>query len=189
MTKEDMERAEGILAEELKVEAFDVLENEVPEEFAFLPESIETKILEKSSSVNIGAETEKFNFQIKIKSATVAFKLKDVEDFAFLSLLSQTPIGKQIDRQSLKVEYSPETLNLELGKLIAQLNISAKIYPEIDLNSLKKGLSGKSSSEAEVLMENLPEISGSEIKLFPFWQRIIPKNLDKIKVELILEKR
>ena len=184
VTKEDLERAESILIERAKTDSEAALRSEIPDEYVFSDKAVETKILEKFSSVGAGTEAEKFNFQIKMKSTTISFKSKDVEDFATLFILSQVPQGKKLYQESLKTKYLPETVNLESGKLILSINLSAKIYPEIDLDSLKKALVAKSLIEAKILLGNQPGIVRSEIRPFPFWLGSIPDNLEKIKIEL-----
>ena len=184
VTKEDLEKAENILLEKAKIEAEAALKNKIPEGFTFSDKAVETKILEKSSSVEAGTESEKFNFQVKAKSTTISFKTKDIEDFALLFIAPQVPEGKKFYRESLRIEYLSETLNLESERAILSLKISGKIYPEVDLNSLRKALTAKSLTEAGALLENQTEITHYEIKLSPPWLKRIPDKLEKIKIEL-----
>ncbi len=187
VTKEDLEKAENILLEKAKTEAEAALKNKIPEEFTFLDKVIETKILEKFSSAGTGTESEKFSFQVKAKSTTISFKSKDIEDFALLFIVPQIPEGKELYRESLRIEYLSETLNLESERAILFLKISGKIYPEVDLNSLRKALAVKSLTEAGALLENQTEITHYEIKLSPPWLKRIPDKLEKIKIELRID--
>lgn len=187
VTKEDLEKAENILIEKVKAELETALKNEIPDGFVFLSKALETKILEKSSSVDVGAEAEKFNFQVKAKSTNISFRSKDIEDFAVLSILAQISSDKELYRQSVKINYLLETVNLELGSLTLSLNGSAKIYPKIDFDSLKKALVGKSLAETNILLDNQPGIARSEIQVFPFWLRSISNNLEKIRIEIRID--
>ncbi len=184
VTKEDVERAENILMEKAKAESEAALRNKIPEGFVFSDKIIETKILEKSSSVGAGSESEKFNFQVKTKSATISFKEKDIEDFALLSLGPQVPEGKELYRESLEMEYSPETFSLDTERVIVQLLVSGKIYPQIDLDSLRKALAGKSLTEAGILLENQSEIARYEVQFSLPWLKNVPNKLEKTKIEL-----
>lgn len=187
VTKDDLARAEDTLTEKAKTESVTALKSKVPEGYVFSEKIIETKILEKSSSVAAGIGTEKFSFQVKTKSATVSFKEKDIEDFALMSLNSQVPEGKKLYSESLKTEYTPETFSLDTGKVIVQLLVSGKIYPEIDSDSLKKALARKPISEANILLENQPEITRYEIRFSLPWLKNIPNKLEKINIELKVE--
>jgi len=184
VTKDDLARAEDALIEKAKTESVASLKNKIPEGYVFSEKIIETKILEKSSSVAVGTGAEKFSFQVKIKSTTISFKEKDINDFALMSLNSQVPEGEKLYQESLKAEYSPETFSLDTGKVIVQLLVSGKIYPEIDSDSLKKSLARKPISEANILLENQPEITRYEIRFSLPWLKNIPNKLEKIKIEL-----
>ena len=183
--KEDLENAEKILTEKAKIESEKDLEDKIPTEFLFLKENFETKILEKFSLAQVGIETEKFNFQVKANCTTISFLKADINNFAAEYILSQIPKDKKFFAQSLKIEYSPEkSFSSESGKTILSLNFSAKIYSEIDLNSLKKGLAGKSLAETKTFLENQPDILRTEVRISPFWIRNVPKGLEKIEIEI-----
>jgi len=183
VTKEDLQNAENILTEKAKEKAKESLKNLIPAGFVFLEEATETKILDKFSFTREGAETEKFNFQVKAKAKTIGFKKEDIENFAKEFILSQIPQDKSLYRESLKIEYLPETVNFESEKFSLSLKGEAKIYPEIDLKSLKNLLAGKSLSETKIFLENQPQIIRAEIHSFPFWVKSIPKNINKIEIK------
>lgn len=181
--KEDLEMAENILTEKAKVGLKEALKSKIPAEFVFLEPALEIKILDKFSLAKAGDETEKFNFQVKAKSAIISFKKEDVENFSEKFILSQIPKGKSLYRESLKIEYLPEAVNFETGKLSLSLNFSAKIYPEIDELTFRKGFMGKSLAEVKIFLESQPEISQTEIRVFPFWVKSIPKDIEKIEIK------
>ena len=182
VTKEDLEKAENVLTEKLRGELKEILKSEIPAEFVFLTDASEIKILDKSSLAREGMEIEKFNFQLQAKMSTISFEREDIEKFAEQFILPQISKGKSIFRESLKIEYLPEIINFELGKIIISLNLSVKIYPEIDLQSLKRTLIGKSLAETKIFFENQPQIIKTEIHLFPFWLKSIPKDIEKIEI-------
>jgi hypothetical protein len=135
----------------------------------------------------MGAATEKFNFQIKVKGAAMSFKASDIENLAISSILSQIPEGKEFYQESLKIDYQPGPFNSESGKMSLSLLLSAKIYSEINLDSFKKAMAGKSLNEAKILLENQPEVRQFKIRVFPFWIRNIPGSLEKIKIEIKID--
>lgn len=184
VTKDDLEKAEKALTEKAKTESAAALKDEIPEGFMFSDKIMEVKILEKSSSVQAGAEVEKFSYQLKAKASTISFKVKDVEDFALMFLSSLVPEGKKLSQESLKTEYLPETFSLDTGKIVVSLSVSGKIYPDIDMDSLKKALAGKPLSEANILLEDQPEIDRYETRFSLPWLGSIPSELEKISIEL-----
>ena len=181
--KEDLERAENILIEKAKGELKEILKKEIPSDFVFLADASEIKILDKFSLARPGEEIEKFNFQLRAKMSTISFKKEDSEKLVDELILSQIEKGKSIFKESLKMEYLPEIINFELGKINISLNFSVKIYPEIDSQSLKRALIGKSLAETKIFLENQPQIIRTEIHLFPFWLKNIPKDVEKIEID------
>ena len=184
--KEDLENAEKILIEKAKIESEKALEAKIPTEFLFLKEIFETKILEKFSLAQIGTETEKFNFQVRANCTTISFLRQDINNFAKEYISSQIHEDKKLfdEKDGLKIEYSPEKLfSFESGKTTLSLNFSAKIYSEIDLDSLKKGLAGKSLAETKTFLENQPDILRTEVRFSPFWIRNVPKDIKKIEIQ------
>lgn len=184
VTQKDLDKAKSALSEKAKEESRVSLKNKMPVDFDFLDGATETEILETFSLARAGTELEKFSYQVKAKSATLAFKKEDLDNFAGEFILSEIPSGKLVHRESLKINYFLETFNLGAAKIILSLNLEAKIYSDIDEISLKKGLQGKSSAETKIFLENLPQISRAQIKLWPFWVRSVPENIEKIEIKL-----
>lgn len=181
--KEDLEKAEKVLTEKAGGELRGILKSEIPADFVFLVDASDIKILEKFSSAKEGMELEKFNFQVQAKISNISFKKEEVEKFIEQFILSQIPQGELIFKESLEIEYLPEIIDFDLGKITTSLNFSVKIYPEIDLRSLKSALIGKSLTETEIFLKNHPKIIRTKIHLSPFWLRSIPKNIEKIEID------
>ena len=187
VTQEDLEQAEEILVKKITEVCLASLKNKIPAEFDFLEKASKTEIVETFSLARPGAELEKFSYQVKSKSQALVFKTSDIENFALEFILPQIPQQKRIDRESLKVNYSPVSSDLESGKITLSLDIEAKIYSPLDQTSLKKGLQGKSLTETKIFLENQPQIRKVQVQLWPFWVEKIPKDIEKIEIKLNLD--
>jgi hypothetical protein len=152
-----------------------------------LEKAIKTEILEITPLARAGAELEKFTFQVKTKATILSFKKEDLENFSKEFIISKIAADKKIDKKSLKIEYLPEIINLETGKIVLSLKMESKIYSDIDEVSLKKGLSGKSLAESQFFLQNQPGIDRVKIILWPFWVKEIPENLEKINIKEIID--
>lgn len=188
VSEEDLDSAKKTLLEKLKKETREHLKSKFSEEFILLDEGLSQEIIEAVSSVSAGAEAESFNFNLKIQSKAILFSITDLENFAkeFINLNAQRT-NKKIQLESLKIDYSPESIDVGSGKIFLNLKISVKIYSDIDETSLKKGLSGKSLNEIQLLLKSQPQIIQSQVKAFPFWLRKVPANTEKITVRLNLD--
>ena len=182
VTEEDLKKAEDLLIEKAKSESVAVLKGEIPAEFLFSDDTIETKILDTFSLAQPGMEIDKFTFQVRAKASTIAFSKEIVEEFVKKFILSQIEKDKLIYQKSLMLDYSPETFDLDEGKLSLSLDFSTKVYQDIDLSSLKKILIGKSLDEVKIFLMNQPNIIRSDVHFFPFWVRRVPNDIRKIEI-------
>lgn len=187
VAESDLESAKKTLEEKALKEIIADLKNKIPSEFDFSGEAIQTNILESSSLTLAGAESEKFNFRVKAKAETLTFKKEDLEKFVDEVFLSQISEGQKVYQPTLKVNYSPEKIEPGENKITFNLEISAKVYSEIDQVSLKEGLAGKSMKETKLLLEDQPQVVKTQVQIFPFWLKNIPSNTEKIKIKLNID--
>ena len=187
VSQEDLKKAEEFLKEKVEKETKETLKAKIPPEFIVLEKEIKTEILEIFPLARAGAELEKFTFQVKARAKTISFKKEDLENFSKEFIISKIPTDKKLNQKSLKINYLPETINLEAGKIVLSLNLEAEIFSDIDKVSLKQGLVGKSLAETQFLLKNQPEIDRVKVKLWPFWVKKVPENLEKIKIKEIVD--
>ncbi|MCJ7786611.1 hypothetical protein MUP06_00110, partial [Patescibacteria group bacterium] len=202
VTQEDLEKAENILASQLFEEGSKALKNDLQSDknssnFILLNETQCQEITEALSSAKTGEETQVFNFQVKVYSKTLVFKKSDLEDFAKEFILSQTPqndlelnsfwLKKKIQTESLKIDFNPESIDLKSEKIVLNLDITAKIYPDINEIILKKALFGKSLRETQILLEEQPQATKVQVKFWPFWVKKVPQGMGKIKIKLNID--
>jgi len=184
VSQEDLDRAKASLNEKATEICFTALKNETTPKFDFLKEAIETKILESSADVEVGTEIGEFNFQAKARCRALVFKIEDIRNFAIELIADKIVENKIVVPESLKINYFLERADLEKGKMVLSLALTADAYSAIDRISLQKGLIGKSLTEARALLENLPQVNRAYVRLWPFWLKGLPEDLDKINIEL-----
>ncbi|KPJ73024.1 hypothetical protein AMJ48_02675 [Parcubacteria bacterium DG_74_1] len=187
VTQEDLEGAEKVLIEKATEETKNTLKGKVPEEFVTLEEGFKTEILEAFSLTEAGTELEKFTFQVKARTKTLFFKEEDLENFSKEFIATEIATDKNFDQETLKIEYSPEAIDLEGGEIMLSLKLKAKIYSVVDETSLRQALAGKSLTETQFFLQNQPEVIRAEVKLWPFWVQRVPENFDKIKITIAVD--
>ena len=183
ITEEDLEKAKESLVRDIKIKATNSLEEKIGENFVLLEDTLKTEITEQSSLVKAGDEMESFNFRVNAKLTGIIFEKEDVDVFTENFILAKAGEGKVVHQESLNIGYTPQVVDLEDGRLVVYLNVSASIYSGADLAALKSGLAGKSLAEAKFFLQNQPEIINTELKFSPFWVNSIPKDLSKVKIE------
>ena len=190
VTEKDLEGAKNVLVEKITEECQTSLKNEIPSEFKLLDGTAQTKIIESSSLTKAGDELATFNFQVKAKSLGLAFKELDTKNLAQDFISSQIPEDKKLYQESLEIKYLPKTTNLDdthlpaSGKMTISLEMTGKIYSDINQKNLKEELLGKSLPEAQTILNNQSQITKTKVKFQPFWLRKVPKNIEKIEVKL-----
>ena len=187
VTKDDLDKAQKTLKEKVLDESKITLKEKIPQGFILLENTISSEILETFSLTQEKEEKEKFNFQVKAEATALVFQAEDVENLAKEYIVSQISADKKLYQESLKLSYSPETIDLDIGKISLYLSMEAKIYSDIGQDNLKKGLRGKSLSETRIFLENQPEIVNVKISFWPFWVKKVPDDIEKIEMKLKLD--
>jgi hypothetical protein len=173
----DLKAAENTLEPLVKDRCLISLRDKILPGFDFLKEEFEIEILERTADIEVGAEAEKFNFQIRAKCSALAFKTEDIENFAKNFILTQLSENKVIVPESLRIDKS-------IKRQTINLNLIFNTYSIIDKLFLQKELAGKSLNEAEFFLEELPQIDRAYVDFWPFWVELVPEKLDRIKIEL-----
>ena len=191
--QEDLDGAEKSLSEKALKESEASLKEKISSEFILLdstlppPRAMDSEILETFSLARPKDELEKFNFQVKAHSIALVFKKEDLEKFARDFILSQIEETKKFSEKSLKLDYPPEAIDLETGKITLSLKLDTKTYLDIGESYLKEALAGESLAEAKLFLENQPQIDTVEVKFWPIWIKNVPRNPEKIEIKLNLD--
>ncbi|MFA4998730.1 MAG: hypothetical protein WC514_01800 [Candidatus Paceibacterota bacterium] len=184
VTAEDLERAKTSVTDEALKECKEAIKSEILQDFILPDNSLKTDIVETFSLAAPKAELEKFSYQVKARSTALAFKKTDMDNFVKAYIIQQIDYDKKINEESLEVNYSVDTVDFNTGKITVSIQARAKIYSDIDKNSLKEGLVGKDLAETKIFLENQPQMVKSEVKFWPFWVKRVPNDLERVYLQL-----
>lgn len=188
VTKTDLENAKNAVSEKAKTESENALKADLAGQapsFYYVEDAIATDISETFTLARAGDQIDNFNYQAKAVSETMLFKKDDVMNFAESFVLPKIPQGKKLFKDGLTVTFSSETVNLNSGKITVSLEVSAKVYSDIDASLMSSVARGKSVLEVKTLLEDQPEIDTVDIRITPFWSRKIPEDLKRIELKVI----
>jgi len=199
VTQQDLDNAKQILSKRGFKESELSLKAKVPSEYVLVEDAINQEVVEVFPLVEAGQEVERFTFQIKIKSKALVFKKSDLEDFSkwfIYSQIKQDQDGgsedreiikrKEIQEQSLKLNWRVKDVNLRRDKIILSLEGSCNLYPDISRKVLKEMVKGKTPVQIKDILKKEPQIIKSQIKIWPFWIKQVPYNLKRIEIKLNL---
>jgi hypothetical protein len=205
VTEEDLIEAENLMVEQVIKECLDLLEEDIKSEsisaeYDCISDEFDSQIIEKNPLVLAGEEKEEFSFQVKASCQALLVKKEIVTELAKGLIIKEqsennsdnynevsfifVPDKISIIEDSLKINYSVESIDIDLAEVALSLKTSSKFYPEIDFYNLKNALLGRNSVEAEMFLENQSEIVNADVFLSPFWVKKIPQDLNQIEVSI-----
>jgi len=187
ITKEDLDKAKKTLSDKAIKEGKISLKNKITGGFVLMDEAIYQEISAATSSLAVGERAKTFVYQVKVRLEAVTFSKSNLENIAKEIMLANFPPGKIIQEGSMNVVYNFDSSDIKTGKLVLNVNFSSKIYSDIDKNSLSKTLAGESFGKAQEVLTAQPEIAKVQIKSWPFWTDILPKDSQKVSARLILD--
>lgn len=187
VTQGDLDKAEEILTEKALRESKISLDDKIPPDFIAIEETRTEGVIDISSLAEADQEIEKFFMQVKTRTSILGFKKSDIEDFTKTYIRSIISQQQELQEDSLNAKYSLKTFELEQDKVVLDIEASAKIYSAIDKDSLKEIVKGKNPSEIKEIFRNYPEITRTQVKLWPFWARKAPFDLERIEIKLNLD--
>lgn len=189
VTEDDIQSAKDALNEKLLSDIENSLKSKILPDYILIDNSISSQVFSGSSDTKIGAIVDKFNYSAKAKASCLVFKKSDLDKLAKDYIISQVPEFKNLLEESFDITYNPETVDIEGGKITLNTEFSAKIYPDIDKNSLTYLLRRKTGEQInETINSNLGDkIFKVKVNFWPFWVMESPKNQKAIKVELKFE--
>ncbi len=186
ITQADFERAQDNLAKTLKEMAIVSLQKQVPEGFTLNVEIISFEEPDFSCSQEVGAKLPAFNCYSKVRAKALIFKSSDLGEISKNFIVSTLSSNKKLYSNSLITSITPKGAITESGNIVLNLKVEAKLYSEMDQQSLVSSMAGKQQKEIrDLIINQYPQIEKTELKLWPFWVKKAPKNLDRIKLQVV----
>ena len=187
IVQNDLNNAETELTEKVKSDSRNILKASLPSDIMLPDETIIQEVVESNFSHSLGFEIDSFSYEVKVRSAGLAFKKSDVEGIVMNRINSEIDDGEKIKDGSLEIKYKLKEVDLKNGKIVVELDIKVKKYTEINLDEIKKAVLGKTVQEATFLLQTLTQVERVELDKGSFMRKTIPDSMDKVKVELILD--
>ncbi len=184
ITKEDFDKAEQDLVNDLKLDALSKLRQALNSEENLEKNAIFTEVVSKSSNKNIGEKISKFEYTIKIKVVGAVF---DKEE---LLTLGQSLIDKQLEQGRKLLNYDNESFIYKITNYSSQeksvtmdAELSANVIQDSE-SELFKTDKFKSLTQQEIIdyFRVIPGIENVKVKFSPFWVKKAPKMANHIKV-------
>ncbi|MFA6376431.1 MAG: hypothetical protein WCX69_03480 [Candidatus Paceibacterota bacterium] len=187
--KEDMENAKKGMVDLAKEQIKKTLEAKVKQQGLEIVDAsvIKFEFGEAVITAKAGDSIPKIAVQMNAKASTVAYKKSDFETLGRDMIDQAVAAGSIVDEKSLSIKSSYAGIDPASGKPALALVAQITAYSGMSEDDLKKGLSEKSINEARMFLMNQPGMKNAQIQLTPPWRFNIPRDLDRIQVQTIME--
>ena len=187
VSEDDIEKAIESLIEELKLKATQDLLSRIPGHMLATKDSIVIKVLEADSLVKAGAELDQFNVSASLVATAFLFLRADIDVLVDSFLLKELQEGERIAEDKTKTNFQQITVDKNESTATLELSIAATMYQYVDPTELKIKLRGKSRDGAESILTSFNEFRQTNISLWPFWISSLPRNVDKLEIQIIID--
>lgn len=189
VTKDDIENAKNSLTQKLLGQAEEALRNRLSQDDILLEGAISKDVIITTADIKPDALIDKFTQSAKVKVSALVFKRSDLEEIIKDSILTQLPESQTFLENNIDINYSPELIDISAGKETLDLQLTAKTYNRIDVDSLTNLMARKSVNEIRSIVDGKygDEISNVKINLWPFWVKKAPQDKNRIHVDLKFE--
>lgn len=192
--QEDLDGAKDALTKKAETEIKKDMEIMVPENHVLIAETVKFEVLDASPAAVAGTNVEKFTYQVKVKATGLVIDKKELDAIAKEHLLSQVEDNFGIYEKSFFVKYiyvpfAAAAPPASTGVSVADIKVEAgaRVYQPIDEVFVKKGLAEKKVEVAKFFLMNQSKIKNIEMDVSPFWRTNIPKDLEKIQINMNFE--
>ena len=193
VSSDDIEKAKSELKKALLEKSSGLVKKELGNQKNLIIDSQISKIdnLKFSCSKKEADQADNFNCQASADVSFLIFNLDDLRKIAEKYLRDNLPSMVMYDKKSLALNYSPENLLNESGKVVLDLKIQVNTYNKISNDLILSQVEGKRVEKAKnIIFYNYPQVEKVKFIYKPFWAAInskLPKSEKRIKIEVIPE--
>jgi len=181
VSKEDLEGARNSLADSVKEKAKEKLPSYLSSGDKTDFQTLYSENLAFTSSQQEGQEANEFKAEIEIDFFAMSFSEND------LKMLSKRIVEADDEKENGKVEIVNFNLSepkpLE-NRVELNSNIFYSLQSDVDTDKIKKGVTAKSENEAREYLNNINEIEGYELTIWPEWLKRVPVIDKRIEVKI-----
>lgn len=135
---------------------------------------------------------EEANGPVSLKTTVKASML--AVDHSQLSKFIKANLQEEISGKFNQKIYDDGTKNVKFsqfsernGQPMVRLTANGKVGPEIKEGKVKEKAKGRRYGDIQSSFESIDGVSNVDVKFSPFWVRVVPDNVDRIKVEFKLQ--
>lgn len=186
VSKEDQEKLQSTLTEEMTSRAKQFLLQKVPAGHKLLDRSMQPSVVSKKFNKEIGDETKEISLSLTLEVNGSIFKQSDLLELTNAQL-GNPPQGYMADTQRTTIQFQDIQTDKK-NNTTAKAIVTAFYLPIIKEDEIKSEITGKSFQETEKILRGHEFIGGIEIideKPIFFLSQKLPLNKSGIAIQIV----
>ncbi len=184
---DDAKRIKSLLSDKLLDQAVAKIQEENPST-QILKSAVSTKILSEKYDTAIGDETIAANYDQKSSFSSIIYSAQDINNISYDLITKSVPQGYTVRKEDIKID--PVVKNSTGTKLEIELNISTKVFAQVDTSSIAEKIKGKNYKAVDEYLKTFPNVTGYEFNLIPplpEFIKTVPASIKQISITVIPE--
>jgi hypothetical protein len=184
VSQDDFDKAKISLWQDLRSSIDQELRAQVPNGLKILDGALKEDINSTESNAAVGSRADNFTLTIKGSGTVLLFDENDIYDLTAKKVDENLGNDKVLDEKLRQIEYTNIAPDFNKGLLVFKVKVTEKLIWKVDFNELKNLIAGKDETQIKQAFNERQEIDKARILFWPFWVKSVPKDLDKIKINL-----
>jgi hypothetical protein len=181
MTQDDFNQAKSKLWESLRQKIQTELAAQIALDLKILNGSTDIQLSDVTPSVEVGGKAENFTLTVTGTAKALVFSEADIVGFLRNNLSADLGANKEMAAQT-SFNYNEIKIDIEKGQMNFRVSGLQEVIWKVNQDEIKNLIAGKKQNEVSSLLSARPEIKEAQFSLWPFWTRVIPKQIDKINI-------
>lgn len=189
VSKKDQDKLVEDLTNELKKKAIEELKAKIDSQYKPIEESVTTKITEKVFSQDIDTETNEVSLKMKMKISALSYSEDDFTQMIQNQVNQSVPAGFEYKTEESETNFTLKEIAKD-GVAIFTVRYKVKLISKLDLDIIRKNLSGKYLDIGRSYLESLPEVDSADFEItptLPIKINTFPRIVKNIKIEVVVK--
>lgn len=188
VSSSDRDSLKKDLEAELRSQAISQLEGMV-QNARFIRDTVSVKINSEDFSAASGEEADSLSLTMSVTASGLVLPEDQVKELAKLILDEQVPDGYTLRSEQIKSEFDLVD-EIDDGRWEFDINLSANLLPNVDIDKIKNDIAGKQSSSLDEYFSKSAGFVRYSVTIaprFPSFFGNIPRRLENISIEIASE--
>lgn len=185
----DLEAAKQEASNQAKQQAEQQIKNELPEGWERLEESWHTEVLKFESTSKEGDKVPVMDYQAQVVVRVMGFEKSTFEEEMRKKLASRLDKDYMLFPGPISFVLTVKEINWDDAQAKVAVRVTHSTVPNLAIDTLRQKLAGRSVEEAREYLEGLAGVRSTEMELWPWWVKSIPRIEKRVNIELESEKK